>query len=218
MSSPPPTQIKTLYHIYRNTRSISAQAGFISPTCLQICRPIPSFSATSREQIVRYSEDAQSGTLSLDSNPPPEKDVTERDESDSRDDADSASIAKERGETSPANLVYTIRQIVPSDHAWDMSDTVISSIDLTPTALETKAKDEDWIGMRVDLWDDAPSKGTLLVKVNYWWRWEAVQEGEEMEGDTCGYGWRQCLHDIVYLGPKDGTEREDGMEMLFRAF
>lgn len=45
--------------------------------------------------------------------------------------------------------------------------------------------------MRVDLWDSDPK--ALLVKVQYWWR---VEGGE----------WLQILHDILYIGPRDGTE------------
>jgi hypothetical protein len=30
-------------------------------------------------------------------------------------------------------------------------------------------------------------------------------------------GWRQCLHDIMYLGPMDGTKGEAGLEVIGRS-
>ena len=52
--------------------------------------------------------------------------------------------------------------------------------------------------MRVDLWSDGSvdehgKRESLLVKVNYWWK---KKDGV----------WLQILHDIVYMGPRDGTE------------
>ena len=69
--------------------------------------------------------------------------------------------------------------------------------------------------MRVDLWDEGGEEDGLLVKVQYWWRFEEIPEHER--GDEQAMGWRQCLHDIMYLGPKDGTEGEDGLEVLERS-
>jgi hypothetical protein len=39
-----------------------------------------------------------------------------------------------------------------------------------------------------------------------------VRDGEELDGDVAGRGWRQCGHHIVYLGKKDGTEGEEAGE------
>jgi len=110
--------------------------------------------------------------------------------------------------------VYTIRPLHASERLDFSTSAVTSSIDLTPSQLLQKSQDEGWIGMRVDLWDEgAAAEESLLVKVQYWWRKEAVEPGEEVEGDEQGKGWRQCLHDIMYLGPKDGTEGEEGLEV-----
>jgi hypothetical protein len=225
MSNPPLTHIKHLYHRYRNTPDISTQALFISPTCLQICRPIPTFSASSREQIIQYSKDAQSGTLSLDNTSQAvEENVTATNDANNQTENDGASNVKEQGdlETSKgaelAKLVYAIRPLLPSDTPFSMSEATTLPIELTPSALKKRSKDEKWIGMRVYLWDDGPADDSLLVKVQYWWRWEPVPMGEEMDGDADEHGWRQCLHDIITLGPKDGTEKEDGFEVLSRVF
>ena len=47
------------------------------------------------------------------------------------------------------------------------------------------------------LWFDDGFEKDILVKVRYWWR----KEGGE---------WLQILHDIMYMGPRDGTEGSDG--------
>ena len=102
---------------------------------------------------------------------------------------------------SPSHNFYTIRPL-SSPEATDFSTpTVTSHTGITPLQLLQKSLDEGWIGMRVDL-----CEGDLLVKVQYWWRWERIAAGEEMESDVGGMGWRQCLHDIVYLGARDGKE------------
>lgn len=99
---------------------------------------------------------------------------------------------------------YTIRPLQPSEFEFSTSE-ITSHINSTPEELERKAREEGWVGMRVDLWDE--EDGGMLVKVKYWWREE---EGEDDEEKT----WKQCLHDIMYLGPRDGTEGGDGLEVL----
>ncbi len=74
------------------------------------------------------------------------------------------------------------------------TDDITAPAGFTTAELTEKAKREDWVGTRVDLWfPDGSEAGTMLVKVKYWWR----KEGDE---------WVQVLHDIMYMGPPDGTE------------
>ncbi|KAH6879610.1 hypothetical protein BKA70DRAFT_1207384 [Coprinopsis sp. MPI-PUGE-AT-0042] len=188
--TPAHSLIQTLYHSYRHS-PISTQGIYFSPTCLQICRPIPSYAATTRAQIVQYLKEAAAAKV--------------------KDAAGETSNA----ETNEIQGVYTIRPLQP-DEALDFSTPeVTSSIHLTPDELRAKAKNEGWVGMRVDLWDHgAPVEGSMLVKVQYWWRWEDAASEEKLEGDVDGKGWRQCLHDIMYIGPKDGSEGEEGLEVM----
>jgi hypothetical protein len=71
--------------------------------------------------------------------------------------------------------------------------------------------------MRVDLWDEGGEDEGLLVKVQYWFRLEETLERQRVMGDDGWMGWKQCLHDITYLGPKDGTEGQEGLEILERS-
>lgn len=199
--------IKALYHTYRHTPSPSSKGVFFSPTCLQICRPVPSYSATSRAQIVQYLRDAERGKVPISQHA----------------DTDMQSISPERnpnkdGPVTRDTSYYTIRPLHPSEHTFG-TELATSAIGLTSSALENMSQREGWVGMRVDLWDEGSEEG-LLVKVQYWWRLETVSdeggvgdkgvEGEERDGKV----WRQCLHDIVYLGPRDGTEGTEGIEIL----
>lgn len=189
--------LKKLYHTYRHTAELDRKGLYFSPTCMQICRPTPSYSATTRGQIVQYLQDAQQGKI-----PGIE----------SSDDQAESKIPDDQGILTPRAGVefYTIRPLRPSEYEFGV-DTNIAPIHLTNEALESLAKDQQWVGMRVDLWDD---EAGLLVKVQYWWRLERIRDGEELEGDTEGHGWRQCMHDIMYLGPVDGIDSRTGLEML----
>lgn len=214
--------IQKLYHSYRHTSDIDKKGLFFSPTCMQICRPTPAYSATTRAQIVQYLKDAQDGQG-------PSKSATvESDgtaalvhdgqafstaaingtvtwQSDGRIQEEPAATDKVRG-------VYTIRPLHPTERTDFSTLSVTSAINLTPAQLLQKSQDENWIGMRVDLWYEGPAtEESLLVKVQYWWRKESVKPGEEVDGDERGMGWSQCLHDIMYLGWKDGTEGEEGL-------
>lgn len=182
--------IKALYHTYRHTSSPSSKGLFFSSTCLQICHPTPSYSATSRSQITQYLEDAQQGKVPLETNI----------DSDSQ-----PGPLKEKPLTGNASY-YTIRPLLPSEHTFGTA-VATATIGLTPAALAASAEAEGWIGMRVDMWDEGSEEG-LLVKVQYWWRLEAERDEED------GKVWRQCLHDIMYLGPRDGTEGTEGVEVL----
>jgi hypothetical protein len=198
MSSSPTTTIKQLYHAYRQTPDFDAQGLFFSPTCMQICRPIPTYAATSRAEIVKYAKDAAAGEV------PTEKDSSASTQK--TDAVDSEGAQKEEKS-------YTIRPLDPSEYEFS-TDAIAAHVGCKVADLEAKSKAEKWVGMRVDVWFGGAKKEGLLVKVQYWWRYEAVKEGEEVEGDTDGFGWRQCFHDIIYLGPKDGTQGGGGLEIF----
>lgn len=63
--------------------------------------------------------------------------------------------------------------------------------DTLPAELKKQAEEEGWEGLNV-LLEDANPDGRV-VKVNYYWRLE-------------GGRWVQCLHDLLWVGPrKEGT-------------
>jgi hypothetical protein len=203
MSSSTDTLIRKLYHFYRHTTDIDQKGLYFSPTCMQICRPIPTFAATTREQIVQYLKDAERGKIPVEDNP------TERLNSSNNEGKDTTSTNHSSSEPKPPSL-YTIRPLLLSSEFEFSTQEITSAINLSPYQLHQQAVAERWIGMRVDLWDENEANEGLLVKVQYWWREESVGDGEELEGDERGRGWRQCLHDIMYLGPRDGTEGVEG--------
>jgi len=90
----------------------------------------------------------------------------------------------------------TIRPI-REDEVEFASDEITTPAGFTASDLKQKAKEEGWAGMRIDLWFADGFDKDILVKVRYWWR----KEGGE---------WLQILHDIMYMGPRDGTEGTDG--------
>jgi hypothetical protein len=225
MLSPSEALIKQLYHSYRHTSDIDRKGLFFSPTCMQICQPIPSYAATSRTGIVKYLKDAQVGDVPVADAAPPSKIPTAMSEEDENVVARKplataqTEIKKDEphktgdNEKPKSRDVYTIRPLHTAEHEFSVN-TITAPVGLTPAQLLQKSKDEAWIGMRVDLWTDgAPDEG-LLVKVQYWWRKEAIKSGEKIEGDEGEKGWMQCLHDIMYLGPKDGSEGEEGLEVM----
>jgi hypothetical protein len=173
-------QLRKCYHAYRNTIDADRQGLFFSPSCMQICRPIPSYAATSRSQIVQYIKEA----------------------------------AGRPGEPRKGKGVYTIRPLQPSEFEFSTKE-ITAPVGFTADELKKKAVQESWVGMRVDLWGEG--KDGLLVKVQYWWRFETIPEEACVMGEVQVMGWRQCLHDIMYLGLKDGTEGEDGLEVFERS-
>jgi hypothetical protein len=166
--------LQSLYSTYRRTTDRKKKTFYFSPTCIQICRPQPSYAATNRQQIEQYQREAAPDT-------------------------DDASEKKLR--------FYTLRTLAPAEHDFG-DDSVTKNVGFTVAELKQRAEEEDWIGMRADLWEE--KEEGMLVKVQYWWRYEAVEEDERFEGCKEGNGWRQCLHDIMYIGPRDGTEGADG--------
>ncbi|KAF1846557.1 uncharacterized protein K460DRAFT_367316 [Cucurbitaria berberidis CBS 394.84] len=196
--------IKYCYQAYRHTADLDRKGLFFSPTCLQICRPTPSYAATTRDQIVQYLKDAQEGNVPVET---PLSSATEiLDISETHEQRESRTKAKSRG-------VYTIRPLQPSEYEFS-TDDVTAPVGLIPAEIKHTAEQEKWIGMRVDLWNEGGDEGGLLVKVQYWWRLEEIADTERVMDDAKGPGWRQCLHDIMYLGPKDGTEGHHGQEVL----
>jgi hypothetical protein len=214
--------IQKLYHDYRQTVDIDRKGLFFSPECMQICRPIPSYAATTRAQIVQYCKDAQEGNVPVDSATRQPSGTIEMPEdeniSSSITENTTAAAHEEAVKDSNKDLevrdVYTIRPLRPNE-LRDFSDVSVTSfVGSNPDQLLQKSQKEEWVGMRVDLWNEGVTTDhSLLVKVHYWWRKEETCAGEELEGDIEGMGWRQCLHDIMYLGPKDGTQGEEGLEV-----
>ncbi|KAJ4368345.1 hypothetical protein N0V83_006701 [Neocucurbitaria cava] len=178
---------------------------FFSPTCLQICRPTPPYAATTRNEIVQHLKDAQQGKIPEEKqspSPTANPDVPAGNENGMK----TGTKGKGRG-------LYTIRPLQPSEFEFSTND-VTAPVGLTAQELQHKSEQEGWFGMRVDLWDEGGNEEGLLVKVQYWWRLEDVPQNERMEGEAPGRVWRQCLHDIMYLGRKDGTEGAHGQEIL----
>jgi hypothetical protein len=103
----------------------------------------------------------------------------------------------ERKENSKvARAGSTIRPLREDEFEFK-SNEIVAPIGFTCLGLKQKAEKEGWVGARVDLWFDVSHDRGALVKVKYWWR----KEGDE---------WLQILHDIMYMGPRDGTEGTDG--------
>ncbi|KAK1758941.1 hypothetical protein QBC47DRAFT_449637 [Echria macrotheca] len=102
--------------------------------------------------------------------------------------------AKDMDAVAASKGLYTIRPLRQDETTFE-TDEVVAPTGMTSSMLRQRAIAEEWVGMRVDLW--WPGDEGLLVKVQYWWR----REGKE---------WVQILHDIMYMGPCDGTEGKDG--------
>jgi hypothetical protein len=98
--------------------------------------------------------------------------------------------------TKVARTGCTIRPATEAEFVFE-TDEVVAPIGTTALELKERAEKEGWVGTRVDLWFDVGYQKGALVKVKYWWR----REGNE---------WVQILHDIMYMGPRDGTEGTDG--------
>jgi hypothetical protein len=94
----------------------------------------------------------------------------------------------------------TIRPLRDDEFVFE-SDEVVAPIGKTSAELRQKAEKEGWVGNRVDLWSSVPGGSEFLCKVQYWWR---------KEGDD----WVQILHDIMYLGPRDGSEGTEGERIV----
>lgn len=175
--------LKKLYTAYRHTTDNAAKGLFFAINCRQICRPTPSYAAQDRATIVRYLNEASG--LSV----------------------DGSAVTKE--EQNKKKSFASIRPLRPDEFEFGSDEQVQPAGFATADDLKRHAEEHGWVGMRVDLWDeeasnavDGQAQGTL-VKVQYWWGREQKQDGEE--GD-----WIQVLHDIMYIGPLDGTQGNEG--------
>lgn len=201
ISDPISSHLKSLYTTYRRTTSIAAKGAFFSPECMQICRPQPNYAAGNRETIVQFLHDAVKAGTNL------------------------ATAGQSDGEV-PENAGdfkhCTIRPLRMNDceegecelEFGDDQSTL--PVGFTALELKDKAEREGWRGMRVDLWVDEGMGMDILVKVRYWWRIQTKEQqvGENKEGDNEDDEWVQILHDIIYMGPRDGTEGKEGEFLL----
>ncbi|KAF4947825.1 hypothetical protein FGADI_10104 [Fusarium gaditjirri] len=106
-------------------------------------------------------------------------------------------------EMDPASVrsFYTMRPLIPNETEdfgtmRELAPAGFASLD----EVRDKADAEMWEGLRVNMWTEDNKGRGILVKVQYWWR---------KEDDA----WKQILHDIMFLGPVDGTEK-DGRGIL----
>ena len=166
------THLTALYRSYFNAPLPSDKATFYSTSCMQICRPDPSFAAKNADGIVAYLE-------------------AERTRSKPKDDPFKGRQAEPELQVHCNRCSYTIRPLT-SDEMEFGSDEVCLPAGFTAEQMRVKAQREAWRGMRVDL---VLGDGTgRVVEVRYWWRLEARDEGKDE--------WKQCLHDILYIGPQ----------------
>jgi hypothetical protein len=179
MAAPAPqaeahAQLKEQYIAYYHTPDPQAKRTFYSSQCRQICRSDPSYAAQNPDEIVAYLYDSVTRFKDLISTAPTTKNHCTTRPLTSEESADFG----------------TLEVVVPAGFA-------------SVEELRLQAREEEWVGMRVDLWQD-DGKGTgMLVKVHYWWR-------REGGGDDEHSAWKQILHDILYLGRVDGTQGTQG--------
>ncbi|CAJ0542406.1 Ff.00g000610.m01.CDS01 [Fusarium sp. VM40] len=105
--------------------------------------------------------------------------------------------------TSPPKSFYTMRPLTETETSdfgaiEALEPAGFSSVE----QVQNQAQAENWAGLRVNMWTEDDQARGILVKVQYWWRKETSEE------------WKQILHDIMYLGPVDGTERDAGGELV----
>lgn len=186
--------LKQLYAEYRHTAELETKARFFSPDCRQICRTNADFAAKDRDTIMRYLRETSGKEVEnihqLVENPDKKPDVVGQ----ATDTPAGVGVKKKS--------FYTIRPLRDDEMEFGSDEIVVPAGFNSAADTKLQADREQWLGMRVDLWDDegiddeGRSKG-ILVKVQYWWRKDA---------DV----WLQILHDIMYLGPRDGTEGSEG--------
>ncbi|KAL4731482.1 hypothetical protein ACLX1H_000450 [Fusarium chlamydosporum] len=177
-----------LYRAYRQTSDITDKAIFFSPECHQICRTNPSYAAKDRETIIKYL---------LEAGPVIEEIYRKAGWLDNETQVNPG----------PPKSFYSMRQLSGSETddfgtAKELNPAGFSSVD----EVRAKSKEEKWAGLRVNMWTDDGTERGLLVKVHYWWRMEPLGS----ENGT----WKQIFHDILYLGPKDGSEKDGGGEVV----
>lgn len=185
-----------LYYEYIQTKDIDAKGLYFSPECRQICRPTPQFAARERSTIVRYLHET-SGR-----DPDSIQNIAEEPSGSRQPDSSLPQASSDPSGQGEKRSYYTIRPLREDELEFGTDEVVRPAGFSSAAKVQQKAEMEGWVGMRVDLWDDDGDDGTrgrkgILVKVQYWWR----KEGDE---------WRQILHDIMYLGQRDGTEGKEG--------
>jgi hypothetical protein len=183
--------LQQLYADYRHTSDIEEKAGFFSPDCRQICRPTPTFAARDRDTIMRYlRETSGKGKDSI------QQILEDLDKKTTISGPNKETMA---GPSTRSKSFYTIRPLTDGEKEFGDDDTAVPAGFDSANSIKLRAEKEGWVGMRVDLWDDEGTdnrgKGLgILVKVQYWWK-------EDLPGE-----WLQILHDIIYIGSRDGTE------------
>lgn len=186
--------LKRLYAEYRHTADVEAKSQFFSPDCRQVCRPMPAFAARNRDTIMRYlRETSGKGTEKIQQY---------------AEDPDKTAAIRGPGNEIVAGVstakksFYTIRPLTDGEMEFGSDEIAGPAGFDSASAIKLQAEREGWVGMRVDLWDDegtdrAGKRLGMLVRVQYWWK--------EEQGV-----WSQILHDIMYLGSRDGTEGSQG--------
>ncbi|EPS43106.1 hypothetical protein H072_2852 [Dactylellina haptotyla CBS 200.50] len=149
-------------------------AVYFSPTCAQVCRQLPNYTADNRDTIIRYLQESRQ-----------EKPTA---------DAGGSELSEEAGS----------KDAKPGS-GWNMRELAATERENVSEEFRDRVEREGWEGRRVVMWDpkgagkgitDVAGGGRRVVVVNYWWRKERVPEdGDDEEGR-----WRQCLHDILYIG------------------
>jgi hypothetical protein len=169
---------------------------------MQVCRTIPSFAAVKRDTIIQYLLEA-AGFQDLESyeraqsSPPATESTTAAAPGDK---GKESAPGKVKGLTGKS--YYSIRPLKPAEESEILAEDVVTPLGMTPSQLDELRRTENWIGMRVDLWEDSDDGDGAgrLIKVKYWWREENV-DGEKK--------WLQCLHDIMSIGERDGSEGKE---------
>ncbi|KAL1846594.1 hypothetical protein Daus18300_014212 [Diaporthe australafricana] len=186
--------LKQIYAEYRHTAELEEKARFFSPDCRQICRPAPAFSARDRDTIMKYLRETSGKDTENIQEFMEDPDKTTTATAPTTETSASVSASKKS--------FYTIRPLTDGEIEFG-SDEIVAPAGFDSAAdAKLQAEREGWVGMRVDLWDDegtdheGRAKG-MLVKVQYWWKRDAGV-------------WSQILHDIMYLGSRDGTEGSEG--------
>lgn len=169
-----------LYAKYRQTKNIEDKGVFLSPGCIQICRQDPSYAAKDRQTIIHHV---------YESGPMVERILQE--------------AGAQPDPSATKTSYYTVRP-TNSEETLDFgsSEHVIPAGLATPDQVRNQAIREGWVGIKVNMWEDDGHGQGLLVKVKYWYRLESLEKDRRI--------WRQCLHDILYIGPRDGSEAQDG--------
>ncbi|KAK6541854.1 hypothetical protein TWF694_007632 [Orbilia ellipsospora] len=179
--SPLTPRLREEYAAYRASQTTlftdpAKTAIFFSPTCAQICRQMPNYTADNRDIIIKYLQESRQ-----------EK------------------PAEDAGGSKPSEEEASKDEKAGS--GWKMRELTATERENVPEEFRDRIVPEKWEGRRVVMWDpkgagkgitNLVGEGRRVVVVNYWWRMEKVPEdGDDEDGEG---RWRQCLHDILYIG------------------